>query len=205
MALAEQLAGEVVPCDATDECLNSPQQRGEGQAECRYCKLANAGGGPVNRWRPWKRGRQHPKLIVEKREAGKARRAAAQEKRGKRDRAKMDVQRKARNAERQTNRSIIENTRNSGRTAKDGDHVSAGRISLDTKMQSGNENPVVRLAELDKVREDARRGGNPIGGLVLRNKHGRGVVVFDEVDYSLLIGIIMRQAAVIAAGLPKED
>jgi hypothetical protein len=205
MGLADQLACEVVPCGVADDCLNSPQQRGEEQAECRHCKLANSGGGSLNYWRPWQRGLQHPKLIVEKREAGKARRAAAQEKRGKRDRAKMDVQRKARNAERQTNRSIIENTRNSGRIAKDGDHVSAGRIGLDTKMQSGNENPVVHLVELDKVREDARRGGNPIGGLVLRNKHGRGVVVFDEVDYSLLIGIIMRQAAVIAAGLPKEE
>jgi hypothetical protein len=39
--------------------------------------------------------------------------------------------------------------------------------------------------------------------LVLRNKHGRGVVVFDEADYSRLIGIIMRQAATIAANLPE--
>jgi hypothetical protein len=203
MGLAEHLAVEVAPCSAAENCLNSPQQRGELQAECRNCRLADAGGGSANRWRPSRRGRQHPKLIVEKREAGKERRAAAQTKRLSRSRAKMDVQRKARDAERQTGRSIIENTRNSGRSARDGDHVSIGRIGLDTKMQSARANPVVDLAELDKVREDARRGGSPIGGLVLRNKHGRGVVVFDEADYSRLIGIIMRQAATIAANLPE--
>jgi len=203
MGLAEQLAAETVPCEESAQCLNSPESRGGAQTSCHTCKLALAGGGSLNCWRPWKRGLQHPKLAAQKREAGKQRRAAAQEKRKKRDRSRIDVQRQARRAESKTNRSIIENTLNSGRSHKDGDHVSAGRIALDTKLQSGNENPVVRLAELDKVREDATRGGNPIGALVLRNKHGRGVVVFDEADYSRLIEIIMRQAAVIAASLSE--
>ena len=203
MGLAEHLAAETVACEESALCLNSPESRGGGQASCHSCKLAPAGGGSLNCWRPWKKGLQHPKLVAEKREAGKQRRAAAQEKRAGRSRSKMAVRRQARRAEEQTNRSIIENTVNSGRSHKDGDHVSAGRIALDTKLQSKRVNPVVDLAELDKVREDARRGGNPIGALVLRNMHGRGVVVFDEADYSQLLEIIMRQAAAIAARLTE--
>src|ERR1039458_261691 len=162
MGLADQLACEVVPCGVADDCLNSPQQRGEEQAECRHCKLANSGGGSLNYWRPWQRGLQHPKLIVEKREAGKARRAAAQEKRGKRDRAKMDVQRKARNAERQTNRSIIENTRNSGRAGKAGRAAAQekrgkrDRAKMDVQRKARNAERQTNRSIIENTRNSGR-------------------------------------------------
>jgi hypothetical protein len=53
----------------------------------------------------------------------------------------------------------------------------------------------VNLAELDKVIEDAKRAGNVLGGLVLRNKHDRGVIVFDEKNYAAGLLIVARAMA----------
>jgi hypothetical protein len=159
------------------------------------CRLAESGGGPMNAWRPWQQGQVHPKLAAEKKQKAQDRREVAVAKRKAKSRPKRDLARRAARAEEQTNRNIIAATRNSGRTAKDGDAVHAGRITLDTKLQSGNIHPVVHLDELDKVRADARRGGNPIGGLVLRNKHGRAVVVFDEQDYARMLLQLLENTA----------
>ena len=163
--------------------------------QCQYCKLASAGGGPMNCWKPWSPGTPHPKLTAEKKQKAQDRREAATAKRKAKSRPKQDLLRRAARAEKQTESNIIAATRNSGRTAQDGDHVHAGRITLDTKLQSGNTHPVVHLDELDKVRGDARRAGNPVGALVLRNKHGRGVVVFDEQDYAQLLLRILQDTA----------
>jgi len=77
--------------------------------------------------------------------------------------------------------------KNSGRSNKDGDHVAAGEITLDTKLQSKRTNPVILLHELVKVGEDARRAGNWMGALVLRNMNGIGVVAIAEADFARLI------------------
>ena len=81
----------------------------------------------------------------------------------------------------------IKATRNSGRTNKDGDHLLAESIVLDTKLQSQRINPQVNLAELDKVRFQAVSHNKAFGALVLRNKHDVGVVVMAEADFAKLV------------------
>jgi hypothetical protein len=192
MGLAEHLSGEALPCSMKEECMNSPVHRGP-QAQCVNCKFADQMPGLMNFFKPWNPKLLHPKVQQLKQDRKTARQAAAQAKRDGKDRGKQKLQVKARQAEATTNRRIIRATRNSGRTAKDADHVHAGRITIDTKLQSNAENPRVLLAELDQVRADARRAGNPLGALILRNKHGRGVVVFDEEDYARLFAITVKQ------------
>lgn len=81
------------------------------------------------------------------------------------DKGKRKVLKLAVRAEKQTERQLIHATKNSGRSNKDGDHVAAGEITLDTKLQSKRTNPVILLHELVKVGEDARRAGNWMGAL----------------------------------------
>jgi hypothetical protein len=97
------------------------------------------------------------------------------------------VNRIAAQAERDTESNIIKATKNSGRSSRDGDHLVAGRITMDTKLQSTRSDPVVRLYELAKVQADAKRAGSLLGCLTLRNKHGVGVVVMSEEDFARMI------------------
>jgi hypothetical protein len=196
MGLIQQLAAEIVPCDQVNDCLNSPANRGE-QSQCHYCKLAVSGGGPMICWKPWKQGMPHAVLVAAKQHASRNRNEAAIAKRKTKSRPKQALYKKAVRAEKTTERNFntMASTVNSGRSHKDGDHVLAGRVTLDTKMQSGNSNPVVNLAELDKVRGDAKRAGNLVGALVLRNKHDRGVVVLDETDYAILFTTAVKSMA----------
>ena len=103
------------------------------------------------------------------------------------DKGKRKVLKLAVRAEKQTERQLIHATKNSGRSNKDGDHVAAGEITLDTKLQSKRTNPVILLHELVKVGEDARRAGNWMGALVIRNMNGIGVVAIAEADFARLI------------------
>lgn len=183
----EQLGGETIPCEQQSDCFNSPIHRGQGQASCYMCKLADHNGGSSILWKPWDKKLKHPKLVQIAREKNAKKVAEILAKKKSIDPKKQILASRAARAEKQTERQIIKATKNSGRSNKDGDHVSAGKITLDTKLQTGNLNPVVKLVELDKVRGDAKRAGNPIGALVLRNKEGRGVVVLDENDYALLV------------------
>jgi hypothetical protein len=121
-------------------------------------------------------------LEQEKRDANRRKVLERQQVRKNKDRDRQAVLSRAAQAESRTQKEVIKATRNSGRVNKDGDHLLFGRITLDTKLQSGAENPIVKLQELDKVRSDAKRAGNPIGGLCIKNKNGRGVVVFDLRD-----------------------
>jgi K+/H+ antiporter YhaU regulatory subunit KhtT len=118
---------------------------------------------------------------------GIARARAAQTVRLARDKGKKRIVRKAAKAEKTTEQNIIRSTVNSGRSNKDGDHIAAGSITLDTKMQSTRTDMVVHLEELSKVRDDATRAGNSVGGLVLRNKFGVGVVVIREDDFGKIL------------------
>jgi hypothetical protein len=188
--LAVNWVVEPEPCAENELCINNPVRQGDLR-NCVDCKWTVAGGGIHNRWYPIEgKYRQHPQLEARKRQAGRERRQAAADARKQRNKSKIGIQAAARRAEQKTNSRIISATRNSGRSRNDADHVSAGRITLDTKLQSNAQNPVVKLDELEKVRADARRAGNPFGALVIRNKDNRAVVVFDEDDYAKLVALI---------------
>jgi hypothetical protein len=206
MGLIQQLAAEIEECEQAGDCLNSRANRGE-QFQCTYCRLAKSGGGPMVCWKPWKKGTEHPVLVEEKKQASRAKREARAQKRRSKSRPKQSLLKRAARAEKTTelnfNNAVV-STVNSGRSNKDGDHTLAGRVTLDTKMQSGNVHPVVNLAELDKVIEDAKRAGNIMGGLVIRNKFDRGVIVFDEKYYARGIVMLGRAYARAILELEKE-
>jgi hypothetical protein len=129
----------------------------------------------------------HPDLQKEKNEARWKRAKDHQAKKLTTDRGKRKLLKKATRAEKTTEHNIIHATKNSGRSNRDGDHVLAEQITLDTKLQSERDHPVVKLEELAKVREDAVRAGMIAGALVIRNRHGVGVVVMAEEDFARVI------------------
>lgn len=192
----ERLSGDVVPCSVWRSCLHSEAYRSKPLAACRDCRLAQFGGGAAVRWRASEKSIRHPVLEQEKRDARRQRVLDKQQKRRSKDHKRQEISRVAERAERQTERRIgasggdIRPTRNSGRVKRDGDHqlvAARGLVQLDTKLQTGSENPVVKLTELDKIRRDALNGGAITGGLVIRNKYGRAVVVFAEEDLHKLL------------------
>jgi hypothetical protein len=176
-----------------------PEVRTESRAECPMCMWADDNGGPNNSWRPVTKGTKHPKAIAAKIKGLRDKRDAkitALKARDPKRRYYSDV---AAAAEKKTTTSLarrgvnISATRNSGRSLQDADHLvkfsqaaSLEKLTLDTKNQSKVEHPTVHLTELDKVREDAKRAGSVAGGLLIRNKFGRAVVVFAEEDFSSL-------------------
>ena len=156
--------------------------------KCGICRLSPTGpASGMSYWRPEVPGQKHPALIAAKKEAKKTRTVELRLKRQSVNRAKSKLQTQASRAEKQTERNIIHATKNSGRSNKDGDHVVAGEITLDTKLQTQRDNPVVLMHELVKVGEDARRAGKWMGALMLRNKNGLGVVAMTEADFAQLI------------------
>lgn len=130
---------------------------------------------------------KHPMELAEKKQAGIDRTKALQVRKLTVSKPKQRILLQAERAERQTERNFIHSTRNSGRVNKDGDHVVAGDITLDTKLQSKNINPIVHLHELVKVGADAQRAGKRMGALCLRNSKGVGVVVMTEADFAWLV------------------
>lgn len=173
-------------CDMASLCNNSSENT--GAAMCGTCRLA-PGNEEFEKSHWWPRGDvKHPVLEQEKRNRHKAKLVAAADKRKNRDRKRMTVGRIAARAEKRSEAkaNVMVATKNSGRSHRDGDHTSHGFITLDTKLQSNNINPVVHLFELEKVRRDARNGGNSFGGLILRNKYNVGVVVMTEDDFHKL-------------------
>jgi len=183
---------EVQACDfGRDRCQNSVDVIGQARQKCSFCRLAPDNEDlPSHYWKAndirWKVG-GHPLLNREKVEARFQRAKNHQTKKLAVDRGKRKLLKKAARAEQTTERNIIHATKNSGRSNRDGDHIAAGSITLDTKLQTTREHPVVILGELEKVREDAKRAGNPIGALVLRNRNGVGVVVMAEADFALIL------------------
>lgn len=186
MSLASELSGKAEPCDAAAECQNQPLV-GVPFDACSACRWAKKFGGRFDRWLPLKPGLKHPEAVKAKKAAKLVQIQEKQQQKANRDRGKMKVLSRAARAEKETERQIIKATRNSGRSNRDGDHVMAGRITLDTKLQTGRLNPVVQVVEVEKVRQDARRAGNPVGALVLRNQNGHGFVVLAEEDFVLLV------------------
>ncbi len=176
----------VIECDVGVQCQNSITNKGEVGARCILCRLAPGNENlSTNCWKPFRGWRQgHPILEKEKKETGFIKRREAAIKRLTRDVAKRKVARKAAIAEKETEFSIIKATKNSGRSNRDGDHIVAGDIIMDTKLQSTRENVIVQLDELNKVKRDAK---GKISCLCLRNKYNVGIVVMYEEDFSKLI------------------
>jgi hypothetical protein len=182
----------ILSCNQGEECLNSVELAGYGSAKCALCRFApQAVSSMSNFWKPIKKGMKHPVAEQEKLDKSRTRHEESFNKRQNVDRRKRKVLIKAERAERKTEQNFIKSTKNSGRKNKDGDHVVAnGSITLDTKLQSTREEPVVHLHELRKIESDAARAGNDIGCLVIRNKHGVGVVVLSEESFARLIARI---------------
>ena len=179
----------VYPCEMSSECLSSPAHKGEGGSLCSSCVWSPNGSGDTrDNFRVPKGSRVK---FARKEEADYAeRRAKVAAKRtveSAKSKPKARIGRRAALAEKRSERGLIKSTRNSGRTNRDGDHNFADKISLDTKLQTGNLNPVVNLADLAKIQADARRVGNPIGVLVLRNKNNVGVVAISEADWRTIL------------------
>lgn len=181
------LNNTVAPCKEGPFCSNGPSHI--MQSRCPDCRLSQNAylGATRHYWKPISHTYHHPVLEKEKRDGKRAKALERQAAKKAKDPTRQARLRAAERAERKTNAEIIKSTRNSGRVNKDGDHLLNGNVTLDTKLQSKNENPIVHLHELDKVRQDSVRAGRLLGALVLRNKNGRGVVVIDERDISKLI------------------
>lgn len=185
------IVNQPTACKEGEHCTNSPSNS-SSRAKCNDCRLS-PGISPLislttHHWKPTSHRFIHPVLEKEKRDGKRKKALARQAVRKAKDPAKQARVRAASRAERKTNNAIIKATVNSGRLNRDGDHLLAGDIVLDTKLQSGAENPTVNLHELDKVRADSARNGRRLGALILRNRNGRGVVCIDERDLPKLIG-----------------
>ena len=81
-------------------------------------------------------------------------------------------------------REFAKPTVNSGRLNRDVDHtMHKGEIRLDSKHQSKRINHQVNLQELEEARYKANKFNSELGGLILWNKEGRSVVVFDYEEW----------------------
>lgn len=172
-------------------CTNSEENAGAEFSQCALCRFSpeNIDKPYPSYWKPQLRykGMKHPLITKEKLQKKSQERKKKLEEKRHRDFAKRRISRQAILAERKTEKNIIHATKNSGRSNKDGDHVSAGDITLDTKLQTTRDNPIIWVAELEKVRRDAKRAGRQIGALVIRNRSNIGFVVLAESDYAELV------------------
>ena len=178
----------VLSCEVGPQCLNSTENTDLGSSKCGVCRFSPNGEQSYQAWwKPRVPKTPHPAASAEARRKKSDRKAALDFARANRDRGKSLLQRQAAQAEKTTERNMIRSTKNSGRSNKDGDHVAAGDITLDTKLQTTRDHPVVLIPELMKVVADAMRAGKVMGALVLRNKSGVGVVAMREEDFARLI------------------
>lgn len=195
--LLNSLDGAALSCSMGSECKNSVENVGEARTKCHSCKLSPAFSSfeyvsLSSHWKPIDGKMKHPVLESNKRTAARNRQITRNTTRRLKDRAIQSILFDAGRAERTTERKIIKATKNSGRSNRDGDHLVADKITLDTKLQSKRLNPVVKMTELHKVRQDALSVGNSIGALVLRTKSGAGVVALREEDFALLISMLVN-------------
>jgi hypothetical protein len=175
-------------------CKNSVQKAGGLREKCSLCRLAPGNEDrTTHHWVPIEKLLDpHPVLRDEKTFQRIKKAKDAQKTRLAKDRSKVKVLKRAVRSEAAVGKAALEATKNSGRSNMDGDWKAGGFVTLDNKDQSNRDHPVVNMAELHKVRQDAVRAGNSIGGLVLRNKHGVGVVVFDETDFFRILGHVVE-------------
>jgi hypothetical protein len=183
--------GEPKECSVGSRCKYSVSNLGQGRAHCADCRLAPDNENvSATQWRPMTPRDRHPVLEQEKLDKRKQKAAASLVKRLGKDLKRRSVGKQAARSEAKAVKTLnVKPTVNSGRRFMDGD-MSADMITLDNKDQSSNTHPVVNMAELQKVREDAKRANKPLGGLVLRNRFGVGVVVFLESDFGAFLGAL---------------
>ena len=181
------LVQEIAPCDQGASCRNSVLTVGMLVGKCSSCRLAPDNEDLDNHYWSGIRGAKHPVLEQEEREARATKIRDRQLKRLNKDRSRTKLLKKAVRAESRTEKNIIKSTVNSGRSSKDGDHLMADGITLDTKLQTNRQHPRVDLGELDKVGEDAKRAGALFGALVIRTANDVGVVVMKEEDFAVLV------------------
>ena len=190
----DQLIQEVEPCNQGSTCRNSILNNPAGQ-KCSVCRLAPNNQECEQQFWSGIKGAKHSVLEEEKHDKNvKVARDKQLVRLGK-DKKRKKLLTKAVRAEASTESSIIRSTVCSGRVNRDSDHiVGDGFLRLDTKMQSKNINPTIRVEELEKACQDAKRGGSSVGGLVIRNKNDQGFIVFREADFSseILARIIIR-------------
>lgn len=176
----------VAECKEGPFCSNGPSNN--LQPRCPDCRLSSNAyhGATRHYWKPISHTYSHPVLNKEKRDAKYAKAAAKAAANKAKDRSKQALLRKSERVERKTNDRIIKATKNSGRVNRDGDHLLNNHIVVDTKLQSNAKNPRINLHELDKVRADAKRAGQPYGVLCIQNSTGRSVIVCDQADFAAL-------------------
>ena len=136
----EILVSQGEHCEQWADCENSPWHVGKARAKCISCRLAPGGAERGLTAQYWKnsQGKRHKVLVEEHVAAQRAKVDASYQKIQKRNQARpqQKVQQSARKAEADTNREILEASRNSGRIRGDGDALFDGRVLLDTKQQS---------------------------------------------------------------------
>jgi hypothetical protein len=188
------LIREITPCSQGVSCRNSVENVGVALSKCGSCRLAPFQEHYEQQFWSGIRGAKHPTLEQEKLEKHRAASQEKQLKRKSRDRSKVALLKKAVKAEKITEENLIKSTVNSGRKFKDGDHIVAGSITLDTKLQSNRIHPKVDLDELHKVTEDSKRAGTFLGALMIRTCNNVGVVVMTEEDFARLMDQWRRNA-----------
>jgi hypothetical protein len=177
----------IAPCDQGASCRNSTIVCGFALSKCAVCRLAPNNEDLENQYWSGIAGAKHPILEREKKDKQQIAIREKQLKRLNKDHSKTKLLKRAAKAEKKTEEAIIKSTVNSGRLNRDGDHIIADSITLDTKLQTNRQHPHVDLRELDKVGEDARRAGTMFGALVIRTSNNVGVVVMKEEDFGRLI------------------
>lgn len=163
-------------CEVRDNCKNFD----EGCWKCRFGEK-NEGIGD-NCYSPVDRNIKHPALVAEKEQRKTDRKLARKEAKKEKDKSTSKMVRKATKAEK---RAVL--TLNSGRIAQDGD-IKTEDLSIDFKLQSTRENPVVDMEELRKIGNDCIRAGKKHGILLIENKSGKKIVVMTEECLKEIIG-----------------
>jgi hypothetical protein len=184
----DHLIQEIAPCSQGASCRNSMIVNPAGE-KCSVCRLAPGNEDYEQQFWSGIKGTRH--VVLDQERAFSQRKAARDKQitRMAKDRKRQKTLTKATKSEANTGNAIIKATVNSGRLYKDGDFSLADCITLDSKLQSNRLHPKVDLAELEKVGQDAKRVGNLLGALVLRNSNDVGVVVMKEEDFAVLISM----------------
>lgn len=189
------LIQEITPCDQGVSCRNSVENSSMATTKCSLCRLAPGNEDFEHQFWSGIKGAKHPILEQERKDKNVKVARDKQIVRMGKDKKRKKLLVRATKAEAITEQAIIKSTVNSGRLNKDGDHLLADCITLDTKLQTNRLHPKVDLGELDKVGSDAKRAGQMMGALVLRNSQNVGVVVMKEEDFATLIALWRNNAS----------
>lgn len=162
-------------CSVKDNCFNNGQ-------ECDFCRFAPGNENYMAQYyAPIDKKIVHPVLLKEKESRKHNQKQERKLAKSEKDKDKTRLLKKAAQTEQR-----VKNTLNSGRANKDGDLKTAD-ISIDVKLQSTHKHPVINIDEFDKIQNDARRGNNKHGILIIENESGRRFVVMSEQLFGELI------------------